>query len=106
MIKKTRDKLYLKYKGSGNSFNSFIDRKGIAMQNSYYQEPDKHSKKKIKIELDLCNYEKKLKQKSNKCHVLDFTKTTDLPNLKSYVDKLDIYEWKTVLTDLRKLGNI
>lgn len=31
VIKKTRDKLYLKYKGSGNSFNSFIDRKGIAM---------------------------------------------------------------------------
>ena len=35
---------------------------------------------------------KKLKQKSNKCHVLEFTKTTDLPNLKSDVDKLDIYE--------------
>ena len=34
----------------------------------------------------------KLKQKSNKCHILEFTKTADLPNLKSDVDKLDIFK--------------
>ena len=51
---------------------------------------------KVKVELDLSNYATKADLKSaTGVDTSDFTKNTDLNNLKSDVDKLDIDRFKT-----------
>ena len=55
----------------------------------------------LKIELDLSNYATKPDIKNGTCiDALDFAKKTDLPNLKSDVDKLDIDKLKNVPSGL------
>ena len=82
-IKKKGDKLYVKWKGYNNSFNSWIDKKEV---NEYFLEP-KSSGGRLKNELDLSNYATKVDLK-NAAGVdkSDFSKKTDLANLKSNVD--------------------
>ena len=62
-----------------------------------YSPKPKYLGGKVKIELDLSNYATKVDLK-NKTLVdtLDFVKKTDLANLKSDVDKLDINKLKNV----------
>ena len=55
-IRRNGDKLYVKWKGNHNSFNSWIHRKDIIIQNEFFPEPYTCSKNKIKCELDLPNY--------------------------------------------------
>ena len=56
----------------------------------YFPEP-KSSRAKIKVELDLSIYVTKAdSKKAARVNTSDFAKNTDLANLKSYVDKLDI----------------
>ena len=56
----------------------------------YFPEP-KSSRAKIKVELDLSIYVTKAdSKKATRVNTSDFAKNTDLANLKSYVDKLDI----------------
>ena len=52
----------------------------------------KSSKKNVKNELDLSNYAKKKNRFKNAASVdiLDFANKTDLTNIKSDIDKLDI----------------
>ena len=45
VIQRKGDKLYLKWKGSNNSFSSWIDKKGIVIYKSYFSEPYTPSKK-------------------------------------------------------------
>ena len=56
----------------------------------YFPEP-KSSRAKIKVELDLSIYVTKAdSKKATRVNTSDFAKNTDLANLKSYVDILDI----------------
>ena len=91
MIKKKGNELYVKWKGYDNSFNSWI--------NDY-----KSRSSSVKLELDLKNYATKEELK-NITHVdtSSFTLKTNLPSLKTEIDKLDIPKLKTVPTDLVKL---
>ena len=53
VIKKKGDKLYTKWKGCGNSLNSWTDKKKLLHKMSYYSEPDSYGRNNIKIALDL-----------------------------------------------------
>ena len=55
VIKKTGDKLYVKWKGYDSSFNSWIDKKDIVYMSEYFPEP-KSLRGRVKVELDLSNY--------------------------------------------------
>ena len=63
VIQRKGDKLYFKWKGSNNSFSSWIEKKGIVIYKSYFSEPYTRSKKNFefdfdfeKVEFDLSNY--------------------------------------------------
>ena len=56
-----------------------------------FSEPCTRNENKVKVELDLSNYEPK-----SGVDALQFAKKTDLTSLKSDVDKLDIDKFKKV----------
>ena len=56
VIKRKGYKLYVKWKGFDNSFNSWIDKYDVLYKISFLPELHTHSKNKIEIELDLSNY--------------------------------------------------
>ena len=69
----------------------------------YFPEP-KSSGGKVKVELDLSNYATKADLKNaTGVDTSDFAKKTDLANLKSDVDKLDIDKLKNVPSGLSNL---
>ena len=55
VIKEKGDKLYIKLKGYDNSFNSWIDKKGVVWMSKYFPEPKSFGRKE-KVKLDLSNY--------------------------------------------------
>ena len=64
----------------------------------------KSSGGKVKVELDLSNYATKADLKnSTGVDTLSFAKKTELANLKSDIDKLDIDKLKNVPTNLSNL---
>ena len=86
---KNGDKLYFKWKGYNNSFNSWIDKKDIVWMSEYFPET-KSSGGRVKIELDLPNYATKTDLKNaTGVGASSFAKTVDLAHLWSDVDKLD-----------------
>ena len=71
---------------------------------SAYFPEQKSLGRKLKVELDLPNYATKTDLKNvTGVDISSFTKKTDLANLKSTVDKLDIDELKNVPTNLSNL---
>ena len=72
----------------------------------YFPTPLSH-KENIRVEIDLFNYATK-KDINDITHVdtSDFALKTNLANLKSEVDKLDIGKLATVPVDLSKLSNV
>ena len=72
-------------------FTVGLIKKILSFKMSYFPEPYTYNKNKIVVELDLPNYATKSDWK-NKTGVdtSDFPKKTNLANLKSDVDKLDI----------------
>ena len=71
---------------------------------SAYFPEQKSLGRKLKVELDLPNYATKTDLKNvTGVDISSFTKKTDLSNLKSTVDKLDIDELKNVPTNLSNL---
>ena len=72
----------------------------------YFPTPLSH-KENIKVEIDLPNYATK-KEINDITHVdtLNFALKTNLANVKTEVDKLDIDKLATVPVDLRKLSNV
>ena len=100
VIRRKGDKLYVKWKGYDNSFNSWIDKKDKL---SYYP-PYGSSRSNINVELDLSNYATKDDVK-NITHVdaSSFASETNLASLKTEVDKIDTDKLKTAPTDLAKL---
>ena len=69
--------------------------------------PYRSSGRKLKVELDLSSYATKIDLK-NVTHVdaSSFASKTNLANLKTEVDKIDIDKLKTVPVDLAKLSNV
>ena len=67
VIKRKEDKLYVKWKGYNNSFNSWIDKKDTVQISGYFPGP-KSSGGRVKVELDLSNYATKADfKKPNRC---------------------------------------
>ena len=58
VIKRKYDKLYVKWKGYDNSFNSWIDKKETVQMSEHFR-VRKSSGRRVKVELDLSNYAKK-----------------------------------------------
>ena len=107
VIKRKGDKLYVKWKGYDNSFNSWIDKKVLYKTSQYFPKPYEPFGGNIKVKLDLSNYATKADIK-NITHVdtSSFPLKTNLANLKTEVDKLDINKLVPVPTYLSKLSNV
>ena len=58
VIKRTGDKLHIKWKKYNNSFNSWIDKKDLVKMSEYFPKP-KSLIATVKVELDLSNYASK-----------------------------------------------
>ena len=74
---------------------------------STYYPPYKSSSNNIKVESDLTNYVTKTDLKNiTHTDVSSFASKTNLPALKTEVDKIDVDKLKTVPDDLAKLSNV
>ena len=99
VINRKDDKLYFKWKGYNNLFNSWINEKRYSINSEYFP-----GKGKVKVELDLSNYETKRDfENATGVHTSSFAKKFDLANLKSDVDKLDIGKLKNLQTNFNNL---
>ena len=103
VIKRKGNKLYVKWKGYDNSFNSWIDKKTSYKMSQYFPSFGRN----IKVELDLSSYATKTDLK-NVTHVdvSSFASKTNLASLKTEVDKIDAEKLKTVPVDLAKLSYV
>ena len=101
--KRKGDKLYVKRKGNNNQFNSWISKKNIVLINEYFPKP-KSVEVNVTVESDWSNYATKADFKNaTDVDTSVFDKKTDLANLKSDVDKLDIDKLKIVPSGWRSL---
>ena len=101
VIRKKGDKLYVKWKAYDKSFNSWIDKKDLVWfywlqlhctkMSQNFPKPYEPFGRDINVKVDLSNYATKADIK-NISHVdtSSFALKTNLANLKSEVDKLDI----------------
>ena len=114
IIKRKGERLYVKWKGYDNLFNSWIDKKDVVQSFSYHIKISEYFPKSyerfdrnISVRLDLSNYTTKV----------DLTGTTgvdtsnlaaksDLASLKAKVDKIDVGKLNIVPTDLSKISNV
>ena len=105
VIRRKGDKLYVKWKGYDNSFNSWTDKKDYKM--SQYFPPYRSSSNNVKVELDLSNYATKDDVKNiTHVDVSSSATKTNLAALKTEVDKIDTDKLKTVPDELAKLTNV
>ena len=89
--------------GKATIVHCWIDKKDIVQMSEYFPKP-KSLGANVKVELDLSNYATKTDLKNaTGVDTSDFTKKTDLANLKSDVDKFDINKLKNVPSNLRDL---
>ena len=96
VIKRKGDKLYVKWKGYDNSFNSWIDKKDLVWlyhikMSQYFPKPFRSFGRNINVKVDLSNYVTKEDIK-NISHVdtSSFALKSNLASLKTKVDKLGI----------------
>ena len=106
VIKKKGNKLYAKWKGYDNSFNSWIDKKDLVQMSQYFLKRYEPFGGEINVKVDLSNYATKsvLKNVSH-VDVSSFALKSNLVNLKTEVDKLDIDKLTPIPKDLAKLSN-
>ena len=100
--KRKGDKIYVKWKSYRNSFKSWIDQKDIAYMSEHFLKP-RSLGANVKVELDLSKYATKFLKNAAVVDTSDFAKKTDLADLKSDVDKLDIDKLKIVPINLSNL---
>ena len=107
-MKRKGDKLFVKWKGYDNSFNSWIDNKDLVWfyhikMSQYFPTPFRSFGRNINVKVNLSNYATKEDIK-NISHVYtsSFAFKTNLVNLKSEVDKLEIDKLVPVPVDLSK----
>ena len=111
VIKIKGDKLYVKWKGYDNSFNSWIGKKDLVWFyrfqlhcikiSQYFPKTFEPFGGNINVKVDLSNYATKADIK-NISHI----DTSNLANLKTKVDKLDIDKLKPLPDDVSKLSNV
>ena len=107
IIKKKGDKLYIKWKGYDNSFNSWIDKKTYYKMSQYFPKPYKPFGGDINVNVDLSNYVTKADIKNiSHADTSNFALKTNLSDLKTKVDKLDIDKVVPVPVDLSKLNDL
>ena len=107
VIKKKGNKLYVKWKGYDNSFNSWIDKKDLIKMSQYFPKPHEPFGGDINVKVDLSNYAIKANLKNlSHVDVSSFALKSNLANLKTEVDKLDIDKLIPVPNDLSKLSNV
>ena len=105
--KKKGDKLYVKWKGYHNSFNSWIDEKDLVKIGQYFPKPYEPFGGDINVKVDLSNYAAKTDLKNvSHADVSSFALKSNLASLKTEVDKIDADKLKTVPVDLAKLNNV
>ena len=74
--------------------------------NEYFPKPSGHEKN-IKVKIDLTNYAtKKDIENITNVNTSNFALKTDLANLKTEADKLDIHKLVPIPNDLSKLSNV
>ena len=107
VIKTKGDKLYVKWKGYDNSFNSWIDKKDLLKMSQYFPKPYELFGGDINVKVDLSNYATKtdLKNVSN-VDVSNFALKSNLASLKTEVYKLDIDKLVPIPVDLSKLSDV
>ena len=94
VIKRKSDKLYDKWEGYNNLFNSWASKKDAVWMGEYFPKPNSLGAN-VKVELNLSNYATKADLKSaTGFETSSFAKRTDLATLKSDVDKLNTYKLK------------
>ena len=107
VIKKKGDKLYVKWKGYDNSFNSWIDKKELVKMRQYFPKPYEPFGGDINVKVDLSNYATKTDLKNvSHVDVSSFALKSNLASLKTEVDKLDFDKLTSVPNDLAKLSNV
>ena len=107
VIKKKVDKLYIKWKGYDDSFNSWIDKKDLVQMSQYFPKPYEPFGGDINVKVDLCNYSTKTDLKNvSHVDVSSFALTSNLASLKTEIDKLDIDKLVPVPVDLSKLSDV
>ena len=112
VIKRKSDKIYVKWKGYNNSVISWIDEKKFVQfycikMSQYFPKPYEAFSRDINVKVDLSNYATKANVK-NISHVdtSSFALKTNLGNIKTEVDKLDIEKLVAVPVDLGKLIDV
>ena len=112
VLKRKGHKLYVKWKGYDNSFNSLIDKKDLVCfyhvkMSQYFPKPYEPFGGDINVKVDLSNYAAKADIK-NISHVdtSRFVLKTNLATLKTKADKSDINKLIPVPFDLSKLSNV
>ena len=107
VINKIGDKLYVKWKGYDNSFNSCIDKKDLVYMSQYFPKPYEPFGGDINVKVDLSNYATKTDlQNVSHVDVRSFALKSNVASLKTEVDKLDIDKLVPVPVDLSKLSDV
>ena len=112
VIKRKDNKLYVKWNGYDNSFNSCIDKRGLAWFYSikvsqYSPEPYEPFRRDIKVKVDLSNYATKADIKTiSYFDASGFALKSNSASLRTEVDKLDIDKLVPVPVDLSKLSDV
>ena len=108
VIKKKRDKLYVKWKGYNNSFDSIqivrLIKKTLYKMSKYFPKPYEPFGGDINVKVDLSNYATKKDIKNiTQGDTSSFALKSNLANLKTKVDKLDIDKLKILPNNLSNL---
>ena len=110
VIKRKGDKIYVKWKGYDNSFNSWIDKKipsKYIKMSQYFPKPYEPFRGDINVKVNLSNYATKIDLKNiSHIDVSSYALKSNLASLKTEVDKLDIDKLKPVPIDLAKLTDL
>ena len=109
VLKRKGYKLYVKWKGYDNSFNTWIDKKRpcTKMGSQYFPKSLRSFEGNINVKVDLSNYATKTDLKNvTRVDTSGFALKTNLTSLKTEVDKLDINKLAPVPIDLRKLSDV
>ena len=105
VLKRKGDKLYFKWIGYDNSFNSWIDKKRPhIIMSQYFPKPFRSFRRNIKLKVDLSIYATKDIKNISHVDTSSFTLKANLASLRTEVDKLNICKLTTVPVDLRKLS--
>ena len=106
VIKKKGNKLYAKWKGYDKSFNSWIDKKDLVQMSQYFPKRYETFGGEINVKVDLSNYATKSVLKNvSRMDVSSFALKSNLVNLKTEANKLDIDKLTPIPNDLAKLSN-